>query len=719
MASYDPYERDRDYAPRRNYTRERERDDRRDDRFLDVRDSPRVASSRDLVPRPREDSDLSIEEVRRDFPPPSGRDIGRARSAEPAWGDDYYDRRRGYDPRYDRDRDYDRRPRRAGSYIYEEEEHKRSKHKGMTKQEKIFAALAGAVLVAGGKEMYDRREAKEGGGHVQRNPLSSVALAGVGALAGYQGAEFYSKQQAKKDQKATYILHRGRDGHVSEYYSDDDEDPKERKGHKNFLESALAATGLGAAVKTLTGGGGDDKRSARGSPNGSRAGSRAGSRDRGGGGANKIQKAAMASLLAGATEAFRVAKEPGGWKGEKTKRILTVAAGAATVDAAHGENHGKLGLLESVIGGLVGNRLINGSKKDIEEDEKTGRSRSRSRARSSDGGKGRGATGLAALATAGLGALGAKKVLDHSRSRSRSRGRPGSDYSRSPSRDRRRERSRSRSVVDKARNSLAKLGIGAGAGAAAEDYRRRDQDDFDDRGSSRGGGSRRYHDDYYDDDRGGYGRHERSRGGGGGGRERSRSRSRRGGRSDYTSESDLGDSDEDEKRAKKMRGKQVITTGLATVATIHAAHNVYQSMEKRNARQRAVKEGRLTAAEAKKLKTKAIMQDAASVGIAAMGIKGALEEMKEAKELNHECKEFQTEKQRRHERRLERRKRQLNKSDSSRRSDSWSTPSRLRYDEEDDWSPHPRPRYYDDGIYTTGPPLPPPGPPQPFDGRMR
>lgn len=701
MASYDPYERD---YPRR-YVREERREERRDDRdprFLDTREYTKTHSTRELVPRAREDSDLSVEEVRRDFPPPTGGHLRRARSAEPGYYEDDYDYRRGYDSRYDRDRDHDRHSRRSGgggSY-YDDEDRKSSKHKSMSKQEKIIAAVAGAALLVGGKELYDRHEAKTDGTDVQRNALSTAALAGFGALAGYQGAEFYSKQQAKRDQKATYILHRDREGQITEYYSDDEEGSKEKKGHKNFLESAIAATGLGAAVKSLTGGGDDkrsDTRSRRGSPTGSRGGSR--ERSRGPGGANKIQKAAMASLLAGATEAFRVAKEPGGWKGEKTKRILTAAAGAATVDAAQSDNHGKLGLAESVIGGLVGNRLINGSKKDIEEDKLTGRSRSRSRARSqSGGGGGGGATGLAALATAGLGAFGAKKVLEHSRSRSR-----GRDYdSRSPSPDRRRQRSRSRSVVDKARNSLAKLGIGGGAVAAVDDHRRREQDDFDDRGTSRR--SRRYSDDMYDEDsrhggrsRGGDLEPERSH------RSSRRDSSRRRGtsRSGYESESDLGDSDEDEKRAKKMRGKQLLTTGLATVATIHAAHGVYQSMDKRRARQKAVKEGRLSPTEAKKLKTKAIMQDAASVGIAALGIKGAIEEMKEAKELAHECKEFRQEKVRRHARREEKRKGGHSPGGGGRRADSLPAGPRSRYggyESDDDYGP----RYYDDNPYGAG-----------------
>ncbi|CEJ82311.1 hypothetical protein VHEMI02382 [[Torrubiella] hemipterigena] len=698
MASYEPYDRDRDYG--RRYVREDSRRDERDaPRFLDPYGRPPPGG--ELVPR-RQDSDMSVEEIRREFPPPSGRDIRRARSAEggPVYWEQEYGRTRGHDSRgyYERERErsYDRRPRRHHD-DYDDDDRKSKSKSGMSKQEKIIAAVAGAALLAGGKELYDRREAKEHHGDVQRNPLSSVALAGLGALAGYQGAEFYNKQQAKRDQKTNYILQRGRDGNMHEYYSDDDDGSKEKKGHKNFLENALAATGLGAAVKQLTGGGGDDRRSERGgSRRGSPSGtSRAGSRERGGGGANKIQKAAMASLLAGATEAFRVAKEPGGWRGEKAKRVLTAAAGAATVDATVGGDHGKLGLAESVIGGLVGNRLINGSKRDIEEDKATGRSRSRSRAASRGGSSGGGGAGLAALATAGLGALGAKKMIDHSRSRSR--GRDRSPDSRGSSPDRPRLRDRSRSVVDKARNSLARLGIGSSDDK--DDRRRRDQDDYDDydsRGSR--GGSRRYHDDEYDDrSHSGRGHDDRDRHGGGGSSGRDRSRDRR--RGGYGSESDLGDSDQDERRHRKMRGKQIITTGLATVATIHAAHEVYQSVEKRNARQRAVRDGRLSSMEAKKLKTKALMQDAASVGIAAMGIKGALSEMKEAKELNHECKEFGQLKAKRHQKRLQRRK----KLDGDRMSDHESRFEPKRLQRPGTWA-GPTAMRWEDGA----PPLPPP-----------
>lgn len=669
MSGYDDYppRREARGAPRQQYYREE---------YVEPNDPYlRVQSSHDLVPRGREDS---IEEIHRDFPPPGYRrgDVQRARSAEPY--DDYDDARSVYSRRsrggYDDYDDYPRRPRtkKAESVYIEEEE--RKKKRMLSQQEKIIAAVAGAAVALGGKELFDRKEATEHRDDVHRNVLSSAALGAAGAFAAYQGAEFYNKRADKTEKKSTHIVHRGRDGRVTEYYSDD-EDEKQKKGHKNFLESALAAAGLGGALKTIMGGGGGDKekdhhgggrdrsRDGRGETR-SRAGSPGRDKSSGGGGGSKIQKAAMASLIAGATEAFRVSKEPGGWKGEKAKRVLTAAAGAATIDAAQkpGKDGSKLGLAESVIGGLIGNRMINGSKKEIIEDEKTGRSRSRSRARSESRGGKSGGMGLAALATAGLGAIGAKKAVDNireDRSRSRRRSMSRDSYDSRDESPRRRQRSRSRSVVDTARRGLAKIGFGkkdddsdvgsrrSGRGGRYSD----DDDDYSRDGRSVRGAGRRY--DSYDDDRSvARGGRDRSRGGA----PKSRASSR-----GSVSSSDLGDSDEDEKRAKKMRGKQLLTTGLAAVATIHAAHNVYQSMEKRNARHKAVKAGKLSPEEAKKLKSKAILQDAASVGIAAMGIKGAISEMKEAREMSHEVSEWREEKEKRHQKRLERQEKQRKK----------------------------------------------------------
>lgn len=719
MASYDDYDRPTRQRSTKSYYREERRDDPRDP-YLNVQ-------SRDLVPQPRQDSDLSVEEIRRDFPPPGySRDIRRARSAEGGYYNEYddrppssYGREREYDRDYDRDYDRPRSNRKSSLTYYEEEKH--NKVRMLSKQEQIIAAITGAALAIGGKEAFDRREASQHGSDVQRNVLASAALGAAGAFAGYQGTEFYNKHKEKETKK---VMHKGA------YYSDEEDDGKEKKSNKNFLESALAAAGLGGAIKALTGGKSDkddksDTKSRRGSP----------SRSEKGDGKNKVQKAAMASLIAGATEAFRVSKEPGGWKGEKAKRILTAAAGAATIDAAQTSDKGssKMGLAESVIGGLLGNRVINGSKKNIDEDPKTGRSRSRSRAASSSGGGG--ASGLAALATAGLGAFGAKKIYDKVEEKKEEKERSRSRRPRSRSKDSydsrdgspdKRHRSRSRSVVDKARRGMAKLGIGNGPSDDERDRsrerrdrdrsRRRD-DDYDDapRGSRR---HRDKKDDYSDDDRDNrrsakrddYDSDRSDRGG----RDRDRSR-QRGDRDRGTvakrrdasrggSESDLGDSEDDEKEARKKRGKQILTTGLAAVATIHAAHNVYQSMDKRQKRQKALREGRITAEEAEKLKNRAILQDVASVGVAALGIKGAISELKEAREKAAEVNEWKEEKEQRHRKRLER-LRQL-KADDGRdygrqRADIWypAAPTRAgRYDE--------GPRYIDGNPYSALPPTP-------------
>ncbi|RYC62508.1 hypothetical protein CHU98_g3692 [Xylaria longipes] len=696
MSSYDPYdvpprEQHHHHHSRRYYDDRRERE-RAEPRFVETQDTYYRANPNRtaLVPREREDSDLSIEEVRRDFPPPGyARDIRRARSAEPGYDEYYNDPRRAYD-KYDKAPNRGRKP---GSVYYEEEE--RTRKRVLSKQEKILAAVAGGLIAAGAKEVWDRREAKQEGTDIHRNIAASAALGAAGALAGYQGADFYNKHQGKEEKKSTYVVHKGRDGHTVEYYSDEDEDPRSHKGNKSFLENALSAAGLGGAIKALTGGDPDkdrdrdsryESRSRRGSPDSHR------SRDTP---SSRMQKAAKASLIAGAAEAFRVAKEPGGWKGEKMKRVITAAAGAATIDAAHDPSKdSKRHLVESVIGGLVGNRMLNGSRKDIEEDRSTGRSRSRSRARS--GSRGRG-TGLAALATAGLGALGAKKLMG---SRSRSRSRARSDDSYDGRDDSRRRRSRSRSIVDGARRSLAKLGLGSGPDDRHDD--RSYDDDSPRRGGRRGASDRYDDDDYYM--RGGRGPEDdgyddRSHGG----RSQSRSHSR-GGRSSSVSSSDLGDSDTDKKTTSKMRRKQFITAGLATVATIHAAHNVYQSMEKRKVRQKAVKEGKLSPQEAKKLKSKALLQDAASVGIAALGLKGAISELKEAKEQNESIREWKEERERRHQKRIERLKRANDDHYGRSRADGWATssaPQERRYVDV--------PQYADGNPYAASLPAPPIG----------
>jgi len=102
-----------------------------------------------------------------------------------------------------------------------------------------------------------------------------------------------------------------------------------------------------------------------------------------------------------------------------------------------------------------------------------------------------------------------------------------------------------------------------------------------------------------------------------------------------------------EERRKKLRGKELLTAGLATVATIHAAHGVYSSMVASENRRKLVSEGEMTPEESRKRKSKNMLQDAAAVGIAALGIKSAYSEWKEMNEQRHSVKELEARRRKR------------------------------------------------------------------------
>jgi hypothetical protein len=628
MSTYDSYDGDepRRHRSHRHHHHHRDRDG--DGRYVETKDTyvrsptivddPYLSSRQDLALR-RDDSEVSVEEVRREFPPPAGRMVVRderygavrARSAD----------RRGYhdDPR--RSGDFEDESYRSSRKSLKVDE-VQTRHRSLSNSQKILAAGVGAALAVGSKELWDRRQAKvHGEPSPDRNLLASAAIGAAGAFAGYEGAELYTKKIAKKEKpkEKHYETYRDKNGNLIEHYSSD-EDIEKPKRRKSILEKAAGLAGLGAAARALTGGDkdrdhGDDRRSRRGSDSdGGRS-----KRGRSPEGIAKYQQAAKAALIAGATEAFRVRNEPGGWGGAKGKRILTAAIagggiGGATANEDNPDHHKKRHLLESVIGGLAANRVVNGSRSNVaEEDARSqhgGRSRSRSRAPLAAG-----------LATAGLGALAAKKIHDHSRSRSRA----GDDRRYSSDEDNRRgsSRKRSKSITDVARKGLAALGLGGG-----DDHRDRE---VDEETRIRRSHSRRRKDDSDSD----YDHRDRDRDKDRDYEDRDRDRSsRRSRRSDgkrnraiaegKISDSDsLGSSTDDEKKMKKMKGKQFLTAGLATVATIHAAHNVYQSVVKRKARKKAVEEGEMSPEEERKLKAKARLQDVASIGIAALGIKGA------------------------------------------------------------------------------------------------
>ncbi|TAQ87939.1 hypothetical protein B7494_g3748 [Chlorociboria aeruginascens] len=741
-----------DDEPRRHRSHHHRRDDR-EPRYVETQETyvrgpaapavgdAYVSRQTDLIRRPtREDSDLSIEEVRRDFPPP---------------GSDYYDR---YGPparsrsadrygRYDDTRsDYgDRKGRKTLAVEEKVVEHRR---RSLSRNQKIMAAVGGAALAVGGKELWDRKQAH--GQPVSRNVFSTAAMGAAGAFAAYEGAELYVKHGNKAQEKVKrYMAHQGKDGKVAEYYSSDEESVKPKKSRrKSLVEGALGLAGLGAAAKAASGGSHDKEKESRSGRSRSRRGSvdsyrshrsrrSSKSRDKSPEGIKKFQQAAKAALLAGATEAFRLRKERGPWTGTKGRRVITAAVGAGGIDAAADrdpDKKSKRHILEAVVAGLAGNRLINGSSKTVEEADERHRSRSRARSRSrSTGGGGAGATGLAALATAGLGALAGKKLLDRSRSRSRAddrRRRYSSDSydSRSPSPARgKNRRKRSKSVTDYARKGIAALGLGGAAGHDS-DRRRGDVEEVEEthiRKSRRGGSDddhrhsrRRDSRDSYDDrsrgDPYGDSRYADSHSSNvgstrGSARKKDGQKNRRvaEGKQSESDTDSLGSSSGDEKRIKKMKGKQFLTAGLATVATIHAAHNIYQSMEKRDARHKAVAEGEMTQEEARKLKAKAVLQDAASVGIAALGIKGAISEIKEANAMRGECKKLRTEKEERHQKRLQRlnssKGNSSNGSGGGRRKENGYNPSQIDYRRE------PGPHYYDDNPYNSAQ-LPPPPP---------
>lgn len=376
----------------------------------------------------------------------------------------------------------------------------------------------------------------------------------------------------------------------------------------------------------------------------------------------KVSQAIQAAVLAGAGEAFRARGDKGGWGGEKGKRILTAALAAGGVDGLISNNrdpdhHKKRDIVGSALAGMAANRVINGPRSKSRGREASPDSRGRSQSRG----------GLRDLAAGGVVATAAKKVYDSVRSRSRGRARSrsrsssyDSRYDRSPPTQ---KRSRSQSVGAFAAKGLAAIGLKDAADKFDPERRKTKQnyDDYDDRSSRNGG--------YGYNDSGNVGTiqpHDRDQPYGGP-RATSLPRApppgyqldfgpRHTGDPDTDSDSDLGSSSDDEKQIKKSRKKLLLTGGLATVATIHAAHSVYGSMEKREERKKALKEGDITEAEAKKEKNKNRMQDVASIGIAALGLKGAYSEWNETRNTSKEIDE-EKEKRKRHAEKREARRR--------------------------------------------------------------
>lgn len=88
----------------------------------------------------------------------------------------------------------------------------------------------------------------------------------------------------------------------------------------------------------------------------------------------------------------------------------------------------------------------------------------------------------------------------------------------------------------------------------------------------------------------------------------------------YDSDSDSSSDDDSRKKSlPKPAPKQLLYTGLACVATIAAANNIYQSAKAHHTRQKELDEGEISSAEAQKLKMQARKMDLISLGVAAVG----------------------------------------------------------------------------------------------------
>lgn len=389
----------------------------------------------------------------------------------------------------------------------------------------------------------------------------------------------------------------------------------------------------------------------------------------------ELTRTLTAAVTAGAAEAYRARKEPGGWNGTKGKRVMTAALGAGGVDKAleHGsDKHSKRHLIESTLAGLATNHFVNGPRSKSRS--RHGRRRARSESRG----------GLKGLASSGMLVAAGKKAYDHYRSRSRGRrGHSPDDHSsddgdsRRPRRRPNVSRKRSHSVSAYLHKGLAALGLDEEDDRKGHRSSKRhdspsdseSDDHYDSHRSSKGRRRRRRRDHSRD-------RYDRNHG------EVSRARSlspysaqqawpttrghRHAGRpnpDDYSafsfdsdthsSSSSLGSSSDEKHTHKKLSRRRMVKAGFAAVATVNAAHEMMGSAKKRKERLKQLQEGTISRDEARRLRTKGNVKDLASLGLMGLGVKGVAEEWAEAKKYHNECKFFQSESKRRAQRRAE------------------------------------------------------------------
>ncbi|KAI4242419.1 MAG: hypothetical protein LQ352_007239 [Teloschistes flavicans] len=88
--------------------------------------------------------------------------------------------------------------------------------------------------------------------------------------------------------------------------------------------------------------------------------------------------------------------------------------------------------------------------------------------------------------------------------------------------------------------------------------------------------------------------------------------------SDSDSSSSFSSSDDEEGQRSKFRKKTLLAAGLATVTTVAAGNNIYQSTKAHRARRARLQEGGLSKKERHELQNKGRKMDLISVGVAAV-----------------------------------------------------------------------------------------------------
>ncbi|KAK5104241.1 hypothetical protein LTS08_002128 [Lithohypha guttulata] len=503
-------------------------------------------------------------------------------------------------------------------------------------------------------DSYDeeiKREFSPNGGYYRETTIRKSGIRPAGRARSYEQDRYDDDRSFASSKRDPYYAAAGRRGHddnrrsryQSEYSSRSPSPRPKKERRKSMPEEALEAIGLGGLVATLTGK--KNRSRSRSSSSGRGSRSRRGRSSSPDHRKEQLQQALKAAVLAGAASAWRARHEDGGWNGEKGKRVLTAALTAGGVDGfinrdKDPEKHQLRDTIGAAVAGVATDRLVNGP-----------RSRSRGRrdgSYSPEGGRSRSRSKIRDLAAGGAIAAAAKKMADSVRGRSKSRGRERSrdSYDSYDSRSPPRARSRSRSVIAR---GLSRVGLGSAADRvdpAGARERSRSRGDTS-RRRSRSRGYDRYADDnYVDGPRSGGSIYDPPNYNNQPGYIYE-TKPHHNGDPETDSDSDLGSSTDDEQLNNKSRKRLLVSGGLATVATIHAGKSVHDSMEKRQRRKRALKEGTISKEEAQQHKTRDHMQEAASIGLAALGLKGAYSEWKEVKGQMDEDKE-QKEKNIRH-----------------------------------------------------------------------